>query len=111
LAAKEATARIKINQLLKEAGWRFFEAAIGAANVVLEPNVKIIEAQIVALGNDFESVSNGFIDLLLLDKDGRPLIVLEAKFEGANPLLGKEQARKYARSQDAVRLVNERVVV
>jgi len=29
-----------------------------------------------------------------------PLIVLEAKAEDKNPLVGKEQARKYARSQN-----------
>jgi len=34
----------------------------------------------------------------LLDTKGFPLIVLEAKAEEKNPLVGKEQARKYARS-------------
>jgi type I restriction enzyme R subunit len=37
VAPKEATARIKINRLLEEAGWRFFDDNNGAANVVLEP--------------------------------------------------------------------------
>lgn len=36
----------------------------------------------------------------MLDARGFPLIVLEAKAEDKNPLIGKEQARKYARSQD-----------
>lgn len=98
---KEATARIKINRLLEEAGWRFFDYASGPANIVLEPNTKITENQIDALGEDFETVSNGFIDFLLFDKDGRPLIVLEAKSEGKNPLAAKEQARRYAREQNA----------
>lgn len=101
MAAKEATARVKINRLLEEAGWRFFDDAQGFANVVLEPNTKITESQINDLGEDFEKVSNGFIDFLLLDKDGRPLIVLEAKSEGKNPLAAKEQARRYAREQNA----------
>jgi type I restriction enzyme, R subunit len=101
LAAKEATARVKINRLLEEAGWRFFDDARGPANIVLEPNTKITESQINDLGEDFEKVSNGFIDFLLLDKDGRPLIVLEAKSEGKNPLAAKEQARRYAREQNA----------
>ena len=35
---------------------------------------------------------------MLLDAKGFPLIVLEAKAEDKNPLVGKEQARKYARS-------------
>lgn len=101
MAAKEATARIKINRLLDEAGWRFFADADGPANIVLEPNTKITESQIDALGEDFETTKNGFIDFLLLDRDGRPLIVLEAKSEGKNPLSAKEQARRYAREQNA----------
>lgn len=101
MAAKEATARIKINRLLEEAGWRFFDDEAGPANVVLEPNTKITRSDIDALGEDFETVQNGFIDFLLLDQDGRPLVVLEAKSEGKNPLSAKEQARRYAREQNA----------
>lgn len=101
LASKEATARIKINKLLEEAGWRFFDDHDGPANIVLEPNVKIKQADIEALGEDFEKATDGFIDFLLLDRDGKPLIVLEAKSEEKNPLSAKEQARKYARSQNA----------
>jgi type I restriction enzyme, R subunit len=100
MAAKEAQARIKINKLLESAGWRFFDEAQARANVVLEPNVKLTLAQIDALGNDFETSSKGFIDFLLLDDQGFPLVVLEAKAEGKNPLVGKEQARRYARSQN-----------
>lgn len=101
MAVKEATARIKINRLLEEAGWRFFDGDAGPANIVLEPNTKITETQIDSLGQDFETTKNGFIDFLLLDSNGRPLIVLEAKSEGKNPLAAKEQARRYAREQNA----------
>jgi type I restriction enzyme R subunit len=101
VAAKEASARIKINRLLDEAGWRFFDCESGTANIVLEPNTKITETQIDALGEDFQTTKNGFIDFLLLGKDGRPLIVLEAKSEDKNPLAAKEQARRYAREQNA----------
>ena len=52
------------------------------------------------LGDDFEKTRNGFIDFLLLDSKGFPLVVLEAKSEEKQPLVGKEQARKYARSQN-----------
>jgi type I restriction enzyme R subunit len=100
MAAKEAQARIKINKLLEAAGWRFFDGATGRANVVLEPNVKLTQGKIDALGNDFDASSKGFIDFLLLDEQGFPLVVLEAKAESKNPLVGKEQARKYARSQN-----------
>ena len=43
---------------------------------------------------------NGFVDYLLLDERGFPIAVLEAKSEKFDPLVGKEQARKYARSQN-----------
>ena len=38
---KEAKARIVINQLLMDAGWRFFDSDKGKANIQLEPNVTI----------------------------------------------------------------------
>ncbi len=101
MASKEATARIKINRLLVEAGWRFFDDTVGPANIVLEPNVKLTTKAFDALGDDFEKAGNGFVDFLLLDPAGKPLIVLEAKSEGKNPLSAKEQARRYARSQNA----------
>jgi type I restriction enzyme, R subunit len=101
VGAKEAAARIKINRLLGDAGWRFFDNDSGPANIVLEPNTKITETQIDELGEDFQTTKNGFIDFLLLDRDGRPLIVLEAKSESKNPLSAKEQARRYAREQHA----------
>jgi type I restriction enzyme R subunit len=97
---KEAQARIKINARLQEAGWRFFDDENGKANIALESNAKITEHQIDALGDDFEKTKNGFIDFLLLDTRGFPLIVLEAKSEDKNPLVGKEQARKYGKSQN-----------
>ena len=74
MASKEATSRIKINRLLDEAGWRFFDDANGPANIVLEPNVKISTKAFDALGDDFEKVGNGFVDFLLLDPAGKPLI-------------------------------------
>jgi len=100
MAAKEAKARIKINKLLEASGWRFFDDKTGKANVVLEPNVKLTQIQIDALGENFEQSSNGFIGFLLLDEQGYPLVVLEAKAEDKNPLIGKEQARKYAKAQN-----------
>ena len=96
----EATARIKINKLLEAAGWRFFADGNKPANICLETGVTIKASDLDSLGNDFEKTSPGFIDFLLLDAKGFPLIVLEAKSEDKNPLVGKEQARKYARSQN-----------
>jgi len=97
--SKEATARIKINKLLEAAGWRFFPQGNAPANIRLEPTVTIKTTDLNALGDNFEKTAKGFVDFLLLDAKGFPLIVLEAKAEDKNPLVGKEQARKYARSQ------------
>lgn len=98
--SKEAKARIKINQLLEEAGWRFFDSKAGNANIVLETKTKLTQTKLNALGEDFEHTTNGFIDYLLLDNKGFPFIVLEAKKEGINPLFAKEQARRYAQAQN-----------
>lgn len=100
MSNKEATARIKINKLLESAGWRFFPEGTNPVNIRLEINVKIKSSDLDALGDNFEHVKKGFIDFLLLDSKGFPLIVLEAKSEDKNPLVGKEQARKYAKSQN-----------
>jgi type I restriction enzyme R subunit len=100
VSEKEATARIKINKLLEAAGWRFFPNDDQPANIRLEPSVVIKPADLDDLGSDFEKTRKGFVDFLLLDARGFPLIVLEAKAESKNPLIGKEQARKYARSQN-----------
>ena len=96
----EAASRIKINRLLEAAGWRFFAEGGEPANICLETGVTIEASDLDPLGDDFENTSKGFIDFLLLDAKGFPLIVLEAKSEDRNPLAGKEQARKYARSQN-----------
>ena len=97
---KEATARIKINKLLEAAGWHFFLEGDAPANICLEPNVTIKSADLDALGDNFEKTIKGFVDFLLLDARGFPLLVLEAKAEDKNPLVAKEQARKYAKSQN-----------
>lgn len=97
---KEAAARIKINQLLEAAGWRFFPDGNAPANILLEAGVTLKQADLEGLGDNFEQVHKGFVDFLLLDDRGFPLIVLEAKAENKSPLVGKEQARKYAQSQN-----------
>jgi len=96
----EAQARITINRLLEQAGWRFELDAEGhAANIVCEHRVThksfIADAE---LGNDYEHAPSGFVDYLLLDKERRPIAVVEAKRESIEPLTAKEQARGYAES-------------
>ena len=43
--------RIKINKLLEEAGWRFFDGEEGKANIHLESHIKFDD-----LGEDFEKI-------------------------------------------------------
>ena len=97
---KEAAARIKINKLLDAAGWRFFADSTGPANIQLEPSVTLSKQALNDLGENFEKASKGYIDFLLLNEKGFPFLILEAKAEDKNPLVGKEQARTYARSQN-----------
>ncbi len=99
MSDKEATARIKINKLLEAAGWRFFADGDKPANIRLEPTVQIKSTDLDDFGEDFEKTSKGFVDFLLLNEKGFPFIVLEAKAKDKHPLIGKEQARKYAESQ------------
>jgi len=96
----EAHARIKINKLLEKAGWHFFDDENGPANIHLEGHTKITSHDIDAFGADFEKVKSGYLDFLLLDENGFPFVVLEAKREALNPLVGKEQARTYAKSKN-----------
>jgi type I restriction enzyme R subunit len=91
MSSKEASARIKINKLLEESGWRFQDDSNGGANIQLEAGVSIHE-----VGDDYQNTRNGFIDYLLLDDKNFPLCVLEAKKESIHPLSAKEQARDYA---------------
>jgi type I restriction enzyme R subunit len=98
---REAGARIKINRLLEASGWRFEDGPDGKANIELEAGVKFAE-----LGDDLENAvsrsgTRGAIDFLLLDKDQKPLVVLEAKKKSIDPLSAKEQARNYARNVGA----------
>jgi len=76
---KEAKARIKINKLLEEAGWRFLDSDAGPANITLENVVKITQTSLDQFGEDFEKTTKGYVDFLLLDEDKFPIVVLEAK--------------------------------
>lgn len=95
---KEAQARIKINKLLEESGWRFFDDSTGQANISCEHRITKKKYKTDELGNDFEKAENGFIDYLLQNSEKRPIALVEAKKESINPLDAKEQAREYANS-------------
>jgi type I restriction enzyme R subunit len=96
----EAQARITINKLLEEAGWRFVPDAQGRReNVVCEHRVtRRVFSPGTDLGTDYQHAPDGFVDYVLLNIDGRAVAVVEAKKEGIDPLTAKEQARAYAES-------------
>ena len=79
----EARARIKINNLLSEAGWRLIDSTTGKANIKLEAAMRMDE-----MGVDFERILRGAADYILLDNNLFPVCVLEAKSEDKDPLLG-----------------------
>jgi type I restriction enzyme R subunit len=60
MAAKEAKARIKINKLLEEAGWRFFDSDKGKATIKLESSIKMDD-----LVKILKILQSGFIDFLI----------------------------------------------
>lgn len=93
MAQKEAKARLKINRMLEDAGWRLFDSKAGPANVDVENKVDMH-----AYGDDFQNTKTGFVDYLLLNENQKPIAVLEAKRESIAPLSAKEQAREYANS-------------
>lgn len=97
MSRKEASARLKINKLLEESGWRLLDTEQGRANVDVETRLNPDEQlNIQGAGEDFEHVKGGFVDYLLLDNNQKPVAVLEAKRESIPPLSAKEQARNYA---------------
>ena len=98
--SKEAKARIRINELLSKGqggGFSMTRRVRPTCNLKLTSNSR---KRPLTTSARILRKPNGFVDYLLLD-DGRfPLAVLEAKSEKYDPLVGKEQARKYAQSQN-----------
>jgi type I restriction enzyme R subunit len=95
--SSEAQARITINKMLEEAGWRLESDANGQnPNVICEH--RVTKKLFVDVGRDFENAPQGFVDYLLLNTDRCPVAVVEAKRESIDPFTGKEQARGYAES-------------
>ena len=102
----EAQARITINKMLEDAGWRFLPDGRGnRENVILEHRLgRRAFSPNAELGNDFERAPEGFVDYVLLNTDGRAVAVVEAKRESIDPLTAKEQARAYAETLDVAHI-------
>jgi len=95
MSLSEAQLRLKINNLLKEAGWRL--------NGEQDDNVKAeYPVTIIQTNDDGNEIRvNKSADYVGFDENNRPLVVIEAKREEKNPLVGKEQAREYAQALNA----------
>ena len=86
----------KIDVMLNEQGWK-----VGDKSKVVEEvdtkqsdfNKKIYKDVNETLKNDLESK---FVDYLLLDKNGDPLAIIEAKRTSKDPIVGQKQAEMYA---------------
>ena len=93
----EAAARITINKLLEAAGWRFFaDGNISALRQALRSR----HPTWTLWATTSRRLPKAISIFCFSTPRGSPLIVLEAKSEDKNPLVGKEQVRKYARSQN-----------
>lgn len=92
----EADARIVIDRLLREAGWNPEDKS----QVRTEVHVVAAEGE-SGTGYttlDADTIPAGRADYLLLDSQGRPLAVIEAKKKDEDPYVAKGQALDYARS-------------
>lgn len=74
----EAQARITINKLLEDAGWRFLPDAQGRReNIICEHRIsRRVFAPNLDLGRDFERAPGGFAGHVLLNVDGRPVTLV-----------------------------------
>ena len=83
MSDKEALARVKIDKLLEESGWRLLDDNQKRKNVVLEQGYRYDK-------------KTKFTDYLLLDAYSRPLAVIEAKKKDYPLRSAKAQAMEYA---------------
>ena len=81
ISKNEAQSRIQINKMLELSGW----------DLDIDSEKRNVEVE-------YPTPSGREADYVLLDKNGFPLCVLEAKNFETDPLIAKEQARDYAQS-------------
>jgi type I restriction enzyme R subunit len=98
--SKETDARILIDDQLRVAGWNpadksqvLTEVKVSSGPLSVEPSV---QAALNVL-SDGETISNGRADYVLLDQQGRPLAIIEAKKQAIQPYVAKQQALPYAK--------------
>ena len=92
----EADARIQIDELLRAVGWdpadksqvrtEVYAKALGAVGEDEGPTGVMTTAE-------GDQVPTGRADYVLLDQNGRPLAVIEAKKNAINPYIAKQQCK------------------
>lgn len=100
----ETDARIIIDALLRAAGWDPADKAqvrteVGVAAVADESN--LVDGDSLRVGEaavEYRGASPARADYVLLDTNGRPLAVIEAKRSGIDPYTAKSQTLPYAKA-------------
>jgi type I site-specific restriction endonuclease len=96
----ETNARILIDALLKSAGWAPADKTQVRTEVFVEPRVLSQESLVVQ--EEAPAVSqilhSGRCDYVLLDTNGRPIAIIEAKHGRIDPYTARQQALPYART-------------
>lgn len=97
----EADARIIIDDLLRQAGWNPVDKSqVLTEFVIKNENIDKISEPEVFYSNEIsiKSENIGRADYVLLDQNGRPLAIIEAKRSAFNPYAAKQQSLPYAKS-------------
>ena len=110
----EQDARIKINDLLKNAGWDLSDKFQVKTEVILSypASTSDNEKQIYLKPKEIQVQKKGFADYVLYSQNGRPLAVIEAKKEAFEPYRAKQQVLPYAKSIGApfIYLTNSEII-
>lgn len=102
--SKEADARILIDDLLRQALWNPADKSHVLTEVTVKDNIGLVFEEEAVYGDkvlsqnpDADIIPGGRVDYVLLDKDGRPLAIIEAKRKAIHPYTAKQQALPYAK--------------
>src|SRR6516225_3311192 len=96
----ETDARILIDALLKSAGWEPVDKTQVRTEVFVESRVpseesSVIREEAAAMSPPFRSAR---CDYVLLDTNGRPIAIIEAKRGRIDPYTARQQALPYAQT-------------
>ncbi|MCC6346306.1 MAG: DEAD/DEAH box helicase family protein [Nitrospirales bacterium] len=100
----EADARIVIDDLLCQAGWDPADKSQVLTEVSIRDTSWVISDPVAPYGykpsrktKDGDEIPTGRADYVLMDRNGRPLAIIEAKRTAIEPYTAKQQALPYAK--------------